>query len=299
MLTDGARRRTRRRGRVVGIAALLPFAGGWSDARAEGSPLGAWRPSISIGALVQAQDAKGKAVNTFAARPAFDPNVSGNPAVVVPAIPVGVQLDAPTLHVRGRALRPFAHARLQFPMDPDRTIARQGSLPKPVVLPVDPSDSLTADALSGQGTLFIATLDLTAQAGIGLSTELPLPDLPVQLGVSLDYLAQRISFDGLVVRVEGAGPGDTEPFTERRLRELDQAVFHHLGPRFELETEIGRRGPIDITVFLDFGAFFAVGDRSKSFRATDGPDSADFDFRIKPWLIQAGAGLRLAFVGLE
>ena len=58
-------------------------------------------------------------------------------------------------------------------------------------------------------------------------------------------------------------------------------------------------GSVELAVFADFGAYFAVGDRSLRFDARDATDSVDFDFEIEPWLIQAGIGLRLSWVGFE
>ncbi len=264
---------------------------------AQGLASESWDPSISVGILAHAQDASGEVLSTFPARTAFDPSVRDDPLILVPAIPVGLQLTAPEITLGGRVFRPFVHGRIQVPMDPDRTIARRGTLPSPVRLPVDPSNTLAADAIAGQGTLVTATLDMTGQVGLGVSTDLAIEALPIRIGVSLDYVAERVSIDGEVVYVRGAGANDTKPFTIHRLHEVERSLFHFLGPRVELDTLVGERGPFRITLFADLGAFFALGNRSSSFTARDLGDSAAVDFEIKPWLVQAGAGIRLTWAG--
>ncbi len=267
-----------------------------TGARADADGAG-WIPSLSVGVLAHAQDAEGGSISSFPARTSFEPNVQGDPLILVPSIPVGLKLDAPEFVLRGVVLRPFVQGRYQIPMDPDRTIARQGTLPKPVQLPSDPAPSLQAGALSGQGTLLTATLDLVGQVGVGLSSALPVEVIPLRLSVSLDYLVERISMEGEVVYVRGTGPREIAPFQVQRLLASKELFFHYLGPRLELESSVGKRGPIAISVFTDFGAHFALGDRSGTFRAADIADSADFDFKVSPWMIQAGVGLRLAWAG--
>mgnify|MGYP001018564944 CR=1 FL=1 len=286
-----------RAGRRLGLPLLVSIFA--VPGAAEEADSHAFSPSLSVGFLIHVQDAEGNAQSTFPARSAFDPSVRGDPLILVPAIPVALQLAMPETEILGRTVRPFIHGRVQISMDPDRTIARQGTIPNPVLIPSDPSPTLSANSISGQGTLLTTTLDLTGQLGVGVSTALPIEVLPVRLGVSLDYLVQRVSMDGHVVHVSGTGPNEIAPFTIQNLQVLDHALFHFLGPRMELETFAGERGPFRLSIYADFGAFFALGDRSKSFSATDGSNSAAFDFEVQTWMIQAGAGLRVAWAGFR
>ena len=48
------------------------------------------------------------------------------------------------------------------------------------------------------------------------------------MGVSLDYVVERLSLDGEVVYVRGTGVREIAPFSVQRLEELDHALFHFL-----------------------------------------------------------------------
>lgn len=256
-----------------------------------------WSPSMSLGMLAHVQDVSGRGASTFPAREFFEPIVEDDPLIVVPVVPVGVQLKGPGIAVGGRSVRPFLHGRVQVPFDQDRTVLRQGTVPNPVLIPDDLSSMQNASRLSGQGTILVATVDVLGQFGAGVALDVELFDQPFIAAVSLDYLAEQFSLDGRVVFVRGTGPGEIAPYTIQRLKQLDHALVHYFGPRFELETFAAEKGPFRVSVFAEFGSFFALGDRSKSFVARDATDSARFDFEVDPWLIQAGVGLRLTWAG--
>jgi len=256
-----------------------------------------WSPSLSLGMLAHVQDVSGTAVSTFPAREFFEPRVDDEPLVLIPVVPVGLQLKGPDFAFGGRSLRPFLHGRVQVPFDQDRTVLRQGTVPNPVLIPDDLASMQPASRLSGQGSILVATVDVLGQVGAGIALDVDLWDQPFTAALSLDYLAEQVTLDGSVVFVNGLGPGEGAPYLIQELDQLEHALFHYVGPRFELETFAAAQGPFRVSVFAEFGAFFALGDRSKSFSARDATDSARFDFEVQSWLIQAGVGLRLTWAG--
>jgi hypothetical protein len=247
--------------------------------------------------LAHAQDVSGRALSTFPAREFFEPRVEDEPLILIPVLPVGIQLKGPAFDLGGRSLRPFLHGRVQVPFDQDQTVLRQGTVPNPVLIPPDLGSMQPAESLSGQGTILEATVDVLGQVGVGVAIDVQLWDLPFSAAISLDYLAEQLSLDGNVVYVTGTGPNEIAPYTIQDLDQSEHALFHYLGPRLELEAFAAEQGPFRISVFAEFGSFFVLGDDSKSFNARDATDSARFDFEIDPWIIQAGVGLRLTWTG--
>ncbi|MCP4908799.1 MAG: hypothetical protein GY910_27805, partial [bacterium] len=113
------------------LGTTLPIAEAAGD---DGSD---WRFSFSLGMIAQAQDVAGSVASSFPARASFEPGVEDDPVVLVPAIPLGLRVDAPRLLRLDRPIRPFIHGRVVLPMDEDRSIVRQGTIPNPVEIPVD------------------------------------------------------------------------------------------------------------------------------------------------------------------
>lgn len=285
------------RSRLLALRALAVLLVGSSAGADDSVDAPRWSPSLSVGMLAHVQDVNGKALSTFPERQFFDPSVNDDPLVLIPAIPVGLQLKGPGFRIGGRSLRPFIHGRVQFPMDQDQTVLRQGTVPNPVQIPDDISSTQPAGSLSGQGTILVATFDVTGQVGLGVALDIEIFDLPFTMAASLDYLVEQVTLDGTVVYATGAGPGETQPYTIQRLEEKEHALFHYLGPRFEIEAFAAEHGPFHVSVFAEAGGFVALGDRSKSYSARDATDSARFDFEVDRWLIQAGVGVRLTWAG--
>lgn len=300
-----ARRRLRagRRGSRA-LLCVLGLFGSLASGRVAAAPddsevVEPWHFSLSLGMVAQAQDVAGAVDSSFAPRDNFEPSVEGDPVVLVPAIPIGLRLAAPRVALGSRRIAPFVHGRLVLPMDEDRSVVRQGTIPNPVEIPADLPASLGADSISGQGSLLRTKLDLSGQVGVGLSFDATLFDAPSRVDLSLDYYVQEMSLDGEVVYVTGTGPNERAPFTVNRLDGIEAALFHFVGPRAEVGVDVWREGRLQVGVFAELGVFFAVGDRSKSFAVDEGGERARFELEIDPWLVQAGVGVRLSWRGVE
>lgn len=280
-------------GLLLLIAIAVPRA-----ATGEGDPGETWTPSVGLGVLAQAQNVSGTAESSFPPRPLFETVVDGDPIVVVPVISAQLRLEAPALPRSRRRVRPFLHARVGFPVDEDRTILRAGNLPNPVVIPDDLPMGINAAGLSGQGTLGRFKLDLEGQVGVGASLDLPVWELPSRFSFSLDYMVQQTSLVGEVVYIFGTGPQEVAPFNVVRLHETEEGIFHYLGPRLEMEVPVWEQGNLRLHVFAELASLFVVGGRSNTVVASNGIDSARFDYKIDPWLISGGAGIRLSWEGL-
>ena len=274
------------------VFVLLPF--GSTHAAADDAP---WEPSVSFGILSHVQYVKGDARNSFPPRTDFASQVDDRNIVVIPAIPIDFQLLAPAIDAIPGAPRLHLSAGVQFPLDNDQTLARQGTIPNPVILPPTPESPVGEDGISGQGTLFEAEFNVAWRLGLGLQFEMPVQDRRVFIQGSLDYLGQSVSLEGEVVHVTGLGDGGRSPFLVQELHTRETHAQHSLGPRLAIETHVGRAGPIGFSAFAEASALFLVAGDSQETTARDATDSAEFDYDAEPWIIQAGVGIRLRWLG--
>jgi hypothetical protein len=113
----------------------------------------------------------------------------------------------------------------------------------------------------------------------------------------LDYLGQSVSLEGSVVHVTGLGAGGRSPFVVQRLHTRDTHAQHSLGPRLVIEADVGRAGPIGFSAFAEMGALFLVAGASQETSARDATDNVQFDYKAESWIIQAGVGVRLRWLG--
>ena len=135
------------------------------------------------------------------------------------------------------------------------------------------------------------------QLGAGISFERSLFELPARLGVSLDYMLQRVTVKGDVVYVTEPVVTDPRTFVINRLGGSDTESFHYLGPRFEIEFPVARGGPFEISVLGELGGYFALSETSHSLTASNGVDTARFEIELDPWIAQAGVGIRVSWRG--
>ena len=62
-----------------------------------------WTPSVSMAMLAHVQDVSGTANSTFPARDPFEPFVEDEPLVLIPVVPIGVQLKGPSVQLAGHS----------------------------------------------------------------------------------------------------------------------------------------------------------------------------------------------------
>jgi len=277
---------------LVCLSALLAL--GAVRMRAADAP---WEPSLSFGVLSHVQYVKGDALNSFTPRPGFDSAVDDRNLVLIPAIPIDLQLLGPPLDAVPGGPRLQLRAGVQFPLDNDQTLARQGTIPNPVVLPPTPQSPVAEGDIAGQGTLFEAEFNLAWRLGLGLQYEIPVETRRVWVQGSLDYLGQSVSLEGSVVHVTGLGAGGRSPFVVQRLHTRDTHAQHSLGPRLAIEADVGRAGSVGFSVFAEASALFLVADDSQETSARDATDDVQFEYKAEPWIIQAGVGVRLRWLG--
>lgn len=257
-----------------------------------------WSFSAIVGVLADAQYAQGESQNSFASSEFFASRVADDDVLVLtPVVPVGLEVDGPPITFVGKRWRPFVHGRVSFPTDGDRTIARQGSIPNPVVISDTFAANLSAGQIAGQGTLLKADFEIFGQTGLGFEVDLSRGTFPLFLRASLDYLVQKVRIEGSVVHVSGTGPDQLRPFSVQRLGAREDVLLHFLGPRLEVGTWVGEAGPFALGVFADVAGFASLGGRTESLSASDGAHIANFEFEAAPWVVQAGVGVKLRWRG--
>ena len=110
-----------------------------------------------------------------------------------------------------------------------------------------------------------------------------------------------MELEGVVLRA--IKPELLDPFfREVELRSQATVPYNAIGPGVEIEMDVTPRGPFRPALYLNLYGYRVLGDRSVALTDTveitdqlGGPDSyrADWTFRVAPWIIRAGLGVRL------
>jgi len=278
--------------------AIFVGAGGVrADAEPAPKPEPDWIPSISTAIGFQYQ-AVGASVSS-----SLRGVTPGEETIVMPIVPVGLQLQAPRIRALPGAPRVFVHGEFQFTPTPSRTLARQGD-PGFIDVPAagDIFRSQNPDSVAGQGQSFEASYTYQWVAGIGLAFPVTVLGRPVELKSSIDYMGQFVEFEAQVANL--ACPDGTQmcrggPFgVPSYVSGKTDKIFSAIGPRLAAEVDVGNRGPVGVSVFLSAQAYFFVGDGSASdvYRNAAG-DTLQWDYDPDFWVFQAAAGVRFSWKG--
>lgn len=286
---------------AVALAAALvavPWGAAAEDA-ADAPP--DWIPALTIGFDLSSQRGDGQMTNTLG--PWVEPltgTIDGGNPIRSPVIAFGGQLTGPALAERAGRPRPFAHAGYQHWTVSKTTIAKEGNPEDPFEFPPDTPEARPEDAL-GQGSQLSYRVDGSWWAGLGVDFTVPIGARHVQIKPSFDYFGESATVESLVKFVSGA-QGDLANWQTVSLQGGDSLLFHAIGPRLAVETELVRRGPVALSMYAEMAFFWVIaGERTLQFTVTgdlDGnPVSSTADFRKDPMIGQGGVGLRLSWLG--
>jgi len=245
-----------RAGRLLGssgLMATLIAATAIADSDA-GRPL--WIPSLALGAGAQSQSADGFATTSLRGP------TSGGESFLTESFDVRLELQTPTLDFLPGTPRLFVHGGWQYgwlAFDDTRTVTKEGDVGE--IIP--PLGSNLPELVLGQGTSLKARVDNGWFAGIGLAFEVPWRQYPFRIKPSIDYYGERVEVGGVVQNAFLITPGvffppqDFEPavFGVDRAVASAEGTLHGLGPRVQIEADVGAIGPLVLSVFVDVAAY--------------------------------------------
>ena len=247
-----------------------------------------WNPSFWVSIEARQQSASGGIQSTLITGTVSLRDDTGLPADVNAdtglfgvSVPFGIELEAPALKWIPGAPRPFLSGSYQLTPGSDRVFLQLGN-PGPVNLPASPTSQ-------GLGVKLSTQLKQQWGASLGLSFEKQMDDLPWRIRPSLDYFAQGMDFEAVVVGIP-EGTTDTQEFSM-----TDSRFIHSMGPRVTFEADTGRRGPLRFMVFLDLAGYFRLGDQTVSQQASEAGQTASFQYAPGLFTFQGGVGTRIVW----
>lgn len=286
-----------------------------SRAEEQDDPSAGWRVGAALFGGFQFTKAKAQSNPSEIAQPFADPpeqilqirpDLDASSTQTAGLLLGSVEIDTPALLDRGPRPRLFLRADVGAIFgqedDPARETDPRGRIS------LDPAveglSNIDVDAVVGQGSrVSVNNERLTYSAGLGLSFEFPVAGRKVWIKPSAEYAALRIKTSVRVSRAVAISGGGSEPngiadFRHVLIEGRRQRTFHAAGVGLELETEAGRLGPLDMTVYASVQALNILGGRQVSLtrsNAENANETARFRMQLNDWMYRAGVGIRLSW----
>jgi hypothetical protein len=264
-----------------------------------------WIPSLALGFDVQVESDASATVSS-----ALRGTVSDDQEFLTAVPAVDLELMTPVLvHAAGDP-RLFAVGEWNFGWlvaDEERPIVTEGTVGGPVLIPPrcqpgNPTRCIEEDLslVEGMGSRLDATIENGFTVGAGVAFEVPVFDsFTFLLKPSFLYHQEEVDLEGVIkdpFLVIGSSPPNDNVASFTEIRGSDTAMFHALGGRLAFEVQIARTGPVDVLMYLR-GQMFWWLDPETSFDASNGTDSARFDFSRNDFVGGGGLGLRVRWLG--
>ncbi|HEB89801.1 MAG TPA: hypothetical protein ENI85_09550 [Deltaproteobacteria bacterium] len=198
----------------------------------------------------------------------------------------------------------FAHGNIQLNLASDVVPATEGARGE-VVVPVDASGQqlsvFTAETVLGQGTrMNVKHARLQFRAGAGLAFTTDIGDQRFRFKPSVEYLRNQIEISGgatRVVQLPGTGATINRlDSTTVRIESVDliqTRTLHGIGPGFEIEFDARRAGPLMLTLFSGFKAYYFIGDLENDLvGTTSAGETVQLHFEYDRWAYRTEVGFR-------
>ena len=149
--------------------------------------------------------------------------------------------------------------------------------------------------MNGQGSVTrVEPTGAQVSAGIGVSIAVDTPWRRLRVKPSFEYLREEIEVSGIVHRAFSIDPS-VPSFNLVAINAAEERSFHGIGPGLEIETDVGRRGPMLFALAVSGGAYHVLGDRDVVLSSADptGTESAIWRYRKDAWTYRVQVGLSL------
>ena len=309
--------------RALAIAACIPWQAAAETTAVDEADR--WAPALTLDAGFLLQDVEGSIESGDVLGPGFPnpflasqqpvrPPASDNLLMFTPAVRVGLDLLTPRVAPDWWAPRFFVRASVGGAFGPSYDVAKEGSIEPLSIRPE--LNFLDEDVVNGQGSRTrVRVTSPVVRAGAGLAFTVDALGKRLRLRTSLEYVREVIEVQAAVRRAVcneqsvnrpatdcGAaavrnGGGGLDDFREINLRRSESQDFHGIGPGLEIETDIGRAGPIVPSVHIGAQVFRFLGNRKVSFSTSNEyGETASASFEKDAWAYGVGVGLRLRWL---
>lgn len=255
------------------------------------------------------------------------PPSSDDDLAIASFVGANLELMSPALPIPTRP-RLFASGEILPTFSADRDLAGEGDpscIKGPLLTDVDcvdptvPRTSSFSEAdINGEGSKVTTNYDtLWFGASFGVAFPLQVGERWLRIKPSVGWISYKAELEGRLVDGEcepptsctavigGVGSGTLR---EVNLTGSDSRRFHAIGPGLDVEMDTGRFGPLGTSIFLGGRAYRTFGNRRLEAETTtifpnDGlplegeAASARWEAELKPWIYQAGVGLRVQWLG--
>lgn len=300
----------------LGLALLTVFApvSVFANDEPKGEKQDRWGPAFTLGAgsaignqKASVESTSGLGLRDFSGTVVDEvrPAVDDEQLDVSPEVVFGVELMSPAITQIPGNPRFFANAEFLPTFAVTRNIAKED----------DPTGfdtmnpNIPEQGIGGQGSRTTAEVQTLAwAAGIGVAMPFEWRGRQFRVKPQVGWYRYQVDVDGVVLRA--AKPfNDGQPGRFIELEGADSKWFNAIGPGMELEMVLGRRGPIEPSVFIGGQAYKVLGNRkiefSDSVTISDSVAglpptdtyTADWSFEVDPWVYRGWIGVRLRWLG--
>jgi hypothetical protein len=241
------------------------------------------------------------------------PFVGGSIEVMTPAFAIPTR---PRLFLSGELLPTFANEHA-VAVEGDPGCIRGPAPGAPCVSEITeiPLRSFEEDSVNGEGSRTSAQVDtLVFGANLGVAFPAQLGKRQLRIKPSVGWINYKVDGRGFISDaacdpldrcIEAQAPPGPGFLRETTLRGSGSQYFNGLGPGLDVEMDVGRYGPLGVSLFGGARAYRILGDRSFDFDASQAFDdqlgndvaTADFEVEVNPWIYRANVGIRFQWLG--
>lgn len=275
---------------------------------------------ITSGVLIAQQDGTiTKTAQVFSFTPGtkfpapFGPNVNGSVNSVSPNVGVNLEFFTPALEIVPTKPRFFAAIEFLPTFAPNLTVALNDAATQ-FLVPDQQTNTFSALAIGGQGSRLNAiVMTSVVSADAGISFEFEFKERLLRFKPFAGWVRWGVQSTGRVLAAyknDPLVPPNFPPFFGPDIRFVTvegegAEFFNAVGPGFELEMELEKRGPVRPVLYLMGAGYKTVGNDTFSYQANIGVNdalgaaaySATWTFSVDDWSYRAGIGMRLRWVG--
>jgi hypothetical protein len=188
---------------------------------------------------------------------------------------------------------------------------------------VPPTSTFGEDSANGEGTKLTTNVDtLVFGANLGVAFPIRAANRQLRIKPYFGWINYKVDANAVVVNaacnppsqctdqsveiIPGFPPVIIPGFLrETVLQASDTKRFDAIGPGLDVEMDVGRYGPLGVSLFLGARAYRVLSDRSFSFNASEsfddqlGTDVAKGSFKVEvdSWMYRGNLGIRFEWLG--
>ena len=214
--------------------------------------------------------------------------IQGSRRITVGIITTEGLVDSPVIWDRAGKLRLSARLVAQLPTTIEHNVFRR--------------ESTDLDFGAGVTTEQVYTLRLVGNWGLGLGMRwtTSIAGYDFSFRPSVEYLGQRIGWNGLSMISERDPVLDAVGFETLVFSAsgTEYETYHAVGVRLAIDAELGKRGPIGVSIYAQFQTYRIVSETETTISVVNdiGSGVGRMTFEVDNWVTQGGVGIRLSWL---